>query len=80
MEILKLLVRLIVLVSSMFIVSSCSNGWSIGGYEPNPSDSMYTFIEVMDQDSTLHFYADHVSFNQDMWCFTHNRWESIRKR
>jgi len=75
-----LLVRLIVLVSSMFIASSCSNGWSVLGFEPNLNDSMYTFVEVMDQDSTLHFYSDNVRFDRDMWCFTHSRWEIVRKK
>ena len=68
METLKLLVRVIMLLSSTLMLSSCTNGWSVGSFELSPEDSMYTFLEIMDQDSTLH-----------NWCFTHNQWESVRE-
>ena len=79
METLKLLVRVIMLLSSTLMLSSCTNGWSVGSFELSPEDSMYTFLEIMDQDSTLHFYADQVRINSDNWCFTHNQWESVRE-
>ena len=63
----------------LFLVSGCSNGWSVGSFELSPEDSMYTFLEVMDQDSTSHFYADKVRINSDNWCFTHNQWESVKE-
>ncbi len=79
METLKLLVRVIMLLSSTLMLSSCTNGWSVGSFELSPEDSMYTFLEIIDQDSTLHFYADRVRINSDNWCFTHNQWESVRE-
>jgi hypothetical protein len=80
METLKLLARVIILMFTTLMLSSCSNGWSIGNFELSPEDSMYTFVEVVDQDSTSHFFSDHVRFNKDMWCFTHNQWEIVRKK
>lgn len=79
MEILKLLIRVIIFLFSMFMLSSCNNGWSIGDFEPSPRDTMYAFVEIMDQDSTSHFYADKVRFNSDNWCFTHNQWEAVKE-
>ena len=63
----------------LFLVSGCSNGWSVGSFELNPEDSMYTFVEVIDQDSSSHFFSDHVRFNKDMWCFTHSQWEIVKR-
>jgi hypothetical protein len=80
METLKLLARVIILMFTTLMLSSCSNGWSIGNFELSPEDSMYTFVEVVDQDSTSHFFSDHVRFDKDMWCFTHNQWEIVRKK
>jgi hypothetical protein len=80
METLKLLVRVIILVFTTLMLSSCSNGWSVAGLDMDSEDSMYTFVEVLDQDSTSHFYSDHVRFDKDMWCFTHSRWEIVRKK
>ena len=79
MEILKLLVQVIISLFSIFMLSSCTSGWSVGSFELSPEDSMYTFSEVMDQDSTSHFYADRVKINSDNWCFTHNQWESVKE-
>jgi len=80
MEILKLLVQVIISLSSILMLSSCNTGWSVGSFELSAEDSMYTFVEVVDQDSTSHFFSDHVRFNKDMWCFTHSRWEIVKRR
>jgi len=83
MEILKLFMRMLVQVMTslfnIFMLSSCNNGWSIGDFEPSPRDSMYAYIEIVDQDSTSHFYADRIRINSDNWCFTHNQWEAVKE-
>lgn len=83
MEILKLFMKMLVqVIVSLFgicMLSSCNNGWSVGNYDPSPEDSMYAFVEIMDQDSTSHFYADRVKINSDNWCFTHSQWESVKE-
>ena len=78
MEILKL-IQVIISLFSILMLSSCTSGWSVGSFELSPEDSIYTFLEVMDQDSTSHFYADKVRINSDNWCFTHNQWESVKE-
>ena len=78
MEILKL-IQVIIYLFSILMLSSCNSSWSVGSFELSPEDSMYTFLEVMDQDSTSHFYADRVKINSDNWCFTHNQWESVKE-
>ena len=75
-----MLVRVIILGLSMSMFSSCNNGWSVGGINPTAEDSMYTFVEVISEDSTSHFYNDHIRFNRDMWCFSCSRWEIVRKK
>ncbi len=73
------MIQVIISLFSILMLSSCTSGWSVGSFELSPEDSMYTFLEVMDQDSTSHFYADKVRINSDNWCFTHNQWESVKE-
>tara|TARA_R110002049_G_scaffold197876_1_gene367940 strand:- start:212 stop:367 length:156 start_codon:yes stop_codon:yes gene_type:complete len=50
------------------------------GIDADMENPMYTFVEVVDQDSTSHFYSDNIRLNRDMWCFTHNRWEIVKRK
>ncbi len=61
-------------------LQGCSNGWFVGGYELAATDTMYNFVEILDQDSSSHFYANKINVNQDNWCFTHNQWELITSK
>jgi len=74
------LIQVIISLFSILMLSSCTSGWSVGSFELSAEDSMYTFVEVVDQDSTSHFFSDHIRFNKDMWCFTHNQWEIVKRR
>lgn len=74
-----MLVQVIISLLTILMLSSCNNGWSIGDFEPSPRDTMYAFVEILDQDSTSHFYADNVRLDSDNWCFTHNQWESVKE-
>ena len=80
METLKLLTRVIILMFTTLMLSSCSNGWTVMGIDADMENPMYTFVEVVDQDSTSHFYSDNVRFDKDMWCFTHNSWEIVKRK
>ncbi len=62
----------------IFMLGSCSNGWSVGNLSED--STMYSYIEIVDKDSTTHFYADKINFNSDNWCFVHSRWEVVRKK
>lgn len=59
------------------LFTSCSGGWSVGGYELTPSDTNTVFIEILDSDSTVHWY--HGTINEsNNWCYAHNAWEDVR--
>ncbi len=75
-----MLVRVIISGCFILMLSSCNNGWSVGNIDVHAEDSMYTFVEVLDQDSTSHFYSDHIRFDSDNWCFVHHQWEVVRKK
>tara|TARA_R100000781_G_scaffold50157_1_gene33246 strand:- start:3763 stop:4008 length:246 start_codon:yes stop_codon:yes gene_type:complete len=79
MEILKLLVRVIIYLASIFILASCSPGWRVAGYELNPSEEIVNtvFIEIVAHDSTMHWYANNL-FHGENYCLLHNRWETVR--
>jgi len=79
MEILKLLVRVMISLLSMLIVIGCSPGWRVAGYELNPSEEIVNtvFIEIVAQDSTMHWYANNL-FHGENYCLLHNRWETVR--
>ena len=77
---MKIVMQVMVLSLIISMLGSCSNGWSVGGYDPSPEDSMYSYIEVVDTDLNSHFYADKININSDNWCFTHSRWEVVRKK
>ena len=78
--IMKILVRVTIYLFTILMLSSCNNGWSVGNIDIHAEDSMYTFVEVLDQDSTSHFYSDHIRFDSDNWCFVHHQWEVVRKK
>jgi len=60
------------------LIASCTSGWSVGGYELTPSDTMNTvFIEIVDTDSTVHWYHGRVNETSN-WCYMHDEWEDVR--
>ena len=73
MEILKL-IQVIIFLFSIFMLSSCNTGWTVGNFQDS------TFVELIDQDSTSHYYDADISLDNDCWCYTHNRYEMIRKK
>lgn len=60
---------------------SCSAGWSVGGYQLTPADTSKVnntvFIEIIAQDSTLHWYANTI-YSGDNWCHLHDKWEEVK--
>lgn len=58
---------------------SCSGGWSVGGYELTPADTTNNtvFIEIMDTDSTIHYYYNGVY--ETNWCWIHEQYEDVKK-
>lgn len=72
----------VVLITSTLLgilsLAGCSPGWSIFGWDT--IETQYEYLEVMDSDSTLHFYAESFKLNKDIWCHTHNQYEIVRKK
>tara|TARA_R110002020_G_scaffold123523_1_gene280060 strand:+ start:1011 stop:1256 length:246 start_codon:yes stop_codon:yes gene_type:complete len=79
MEILKLLARVTIFLFITLIVSSCSSGWSVAGYELTPQDTSRNtvFIEIVSSDSVSHWYSDKI-YHGDNWCYRHGIWENVR--
>ena len=61
----------------LITVTSCTNGWSLGNAQMSHSDS--SLVEIVDQDSTKHYYLS-VDLENDSWCLQHHRWEEIDKK
>jgi len=60
------------------LIASCTSGWSVGGYELTPSDTVNTvFIEILDSDSTVHWYHGGINESNN-WCYAHSAWEDVR--
>jgi uncharacterized lipoprotein YajG len=79
MEILKLLVRVMIFLLSIIIIQSCSGkGWIIASVPVTPQDTVQNtvFIEILDADSTMHWYHGKVN-NHANYCYKHNQWEEV---
>jgi len=75
MEILKLLVRVMIFLLSI----SCSGkGWIIASIPVTPQDTAINtvFIEIVDADSTVHWYHGKI-YDHSNWCYAHNAWEEV---
>jgi len=74
-----LFMRILTLLMIYLLLTNCSQGWSVGGVQVTPSDTVANsvFIEVMDVDSVIHWYHGTIN-NQTNWCYKHDEWEEIR--
>ncbi len=73
------LIHLTIFLLGISTLTSCSTGWSVGGYELSPQDTtnLTIFTEIVDQDSTVHWYHGNIS-SESNWCYRHEEWEDIR--
>ena len=72
------LAHLIIFLFGMFMLTSCSTGWSVGGYELSPQDTTNNtvFIEIVSHDSVVHWFHGTISDNNN-WCYKHQRIEEV---
>ena len=77
MEILKLLVRVMIFLLGILGMQSCSQGWIVGNIPITPQDSVINsdFIEIVDADSTMHWY--HGNITDYNWCYKHEEYEEV---
>ena len=84
----KDLIKVILIVTvifSIFILSACNGGWSVGGLDISSSDSLSAnFMIIADQDSVEHWYVrttvDGGILVGDNWCHRHEQWEKVEKK
>ena len=64
----------------VFLLPSCNGGWSIGGLEISPSDSVnIDYLIIIDQDSSHHWYKPNIEIG-DNYCYKHHIWEDVRRK
>lgn len=73
--------RTLVRVTTILLLTSflgCSQGWSVGGVVLTPQDTVQNtvFIEIMDADSSVHYYHGNV-YKHSNWCWLHHQFEDI---
>tara|TARA_R110002167_G_scaffold112850_1_gene285523 strand:- start:14521 stop:14784 length:264 start_codon:yes stop_codon:yes gene_type:complete len=78
-DIIKILVFMFLILGGL-VISSCSGGWSIMGYELTPNDSSKVFVYLIDQDSTRHHFKKPVVLESDNWCYKHSIYEMVRAK
>ena len=66
-------------------ITGCKSGWSVGGLQISPSDSVSTdFMIITDQDSVKHWYVrttvDGGILIGDNYCHKHHEWETVEKK
>mgnify|MGYP003131502146 FL=1 len=76
---------IVTVIFAIFILSACNGGWSIGGIDISPSDSLNTnFMIITDQDSVQHWYVRTTTMGGilvgDNWCHRHEQWEKVEKK
>ena len=73
-------IRVITFLLSIIIIQSCgSNGSIIASIPVTPHDTVTNtvFIEIMDADSTVHWFHGNIS-DYSNWCYRHQRLEEVR--
>jgi hypothetical protein len=73
--------RTLVRVTTILLLTSflgCSQGWSVGSVVLTPQDTVQNtvFIEIMDADSTIHYYHGKI-YTRSNWCWLHHQFEDI---
>ena len=61
-------------------LTACGNqGWIIANIPLAPEDSVSNsvFIEIMDADSSIHWFHGRIS-NHGNWCYKHQRLEEVK--
>jgi len=75
-------IKFILLLFGIFVILSCSpKGWTVGGYELSPSDTLISsnFVVITCADSLEHWYKE-IAEGSDNYCFLHTEWEFVRKK
>ncbi len=60
-------------------IPSCNQGWIVGNIPLTPQDTLTNtiFIEIVDVDSTVHWFHGTIS-DYSNWCYKHQRLEEVK--
>ena len=74
-----MLVRVMIFLLIMSGIPSCNQGWIVGNIPLTPQDTLTNtiFIEIVDVDSTVHWFHGTISAYSN-WCYKHQRLEEVK--
>ncbi len=74
---IALLVMILVMITTF---TGCNGGWSVGGLQITPSDSVeISYLVIVDQDSSEHWYEPSIEMGGN-YCYKHHIWEDVRRK
>ena len=74
---IALLVVILVMITTF---TGCKGGWSVGGLQITPSDSVeISYLVIVDQDSSEHWYEPSIEMGGN-YCYKHHIWEDVRRK
>ena len=70
---------LTLLMIFLWFISCTNQGWIVANIPLAPEDSVSNsvFIEIMDADSSIHWFHGRIS-NHGNWCYKHQRLEEVK--
>ena len=70
---------LTLLMIFLWFISCTNQGWIVANLPLAPEDSVSNsvFIEIMDADSSIHWFHGRIS-NHGNWCYKHQRLEEVK--
>ena len=73
-------VMLLMILVIITTITGCKSGWSVGGLQISPSDSVHIdYLVIIDQDSSQHWYEPSIEIG-DNYCYKHHIWEDVRRK
>ena len=72
--------KILTLLTIFLLLTGCGNqGWIVANLPLAPEDSVSNsvFIEIMDADSSIHWFHGRIS-NHGNWCYKHQRLEEVK--
>ena len=72
--------KILTLLTIFLLLTGCGNqGWIVANIPLAPEDSVSNsvFIEIMDADSSIHWFHGRIS-NHGNWCYKHQRLEEVK--
>ena len=74
-----MLIRVMTFLLIISGIPNCNQGWIVGNIPLTPQDTLTNtiFIEIVDVDSTVHWFHGTIS-DYSNWCYKHQRLEEVK--